>query len=131
MPTTTSPPPKSKVQLEAENLPCQAAQATRPLPPDHRHPQPLHPTASHHPGPPPLDSGPPEPLHQTVSNNSNAFAAQLGGWRQLGSALGLSLTFGGFAYALAHSPRQWDASIYTACGGLLIGFAIPLRNLRP
>jgi hypothetical protein len=109
MPTTTTTQPKSKVQLEAENLLREAAKAT---------------------GPFPLDYGHPEPLHQTVSNNTNAFADHLGGWRRLGFALGLSSTFGGFGYLLAHSYNI-EGAFFTALGGLLIGFTVPLRKHRP
>jgi hypothetical protein len=109
MPTTTSPP-KSRVQLEAENLLREAAKSTGPLP---------------------LDYGHPEPFHQTVSNNSNAFADHLGGWRQLGFALGLASTLGGLGYCVARNFSQQDGAFWMAAGGLLIGFAIPLNKQKP
>ena len=112
MPATATTPTKSRVQLEAENLLREGAKLTGPA----NTPVPL------------LDYGHHQPAHEKVSNNVTAWIDYVGGWHRLGFALGLASTLGGLGYAVAHSRAQSDGAYLMAIGGLLMGFAIPLKR---
>ena len=52
-----------------------------------------------------------------------------GGWRRIGFAFGVSLTFGGLGYGLASLYHADEAWFLTGLGGLLVGLTVPLPGL--
>jgi hypothetical protein len=80
--------------------------------------------------PVPLDYGRPEPRHQTLANGVNAGAGFLGGWRQIGWAIGIASVLGGLGLCLARSYAQSDGAAWMAFGGFILGLLIPVPPRR-
>ena len=80
--------------------------------------------------PVPLDYGRPQPRHESLSNTVNAGVGFLGGWRQVGWAIGLASVLGGFGLCVARSYAQTDGAGWMAFGGLVIGLLVPVPARR-
>jgi hypothetical protein len=101
------------VDLEADRLLREAAESVGPIE-----------------TPVPLDYGRRQPRHESLASAVNAGVGFLGGWRQVGWAIGFASVLGGLGLCLARSYAQTDGAGWMAFGGLALGLLVPVPARR-